>query len=589
MKSIAMNRLFTLAVIFTILNALVFIQTGRVQINYQEFGHDLNEAYKNDRRVIYPGRGDIYDRWNHVLAGNKEVYELGLELLHVEDKETIAMSLASVLDKSYPEMLRIASTPYVAGKSMYYQVDISVTPEQIKELDALKKKYDKEAPAKGQKARSLSGLVWHPRLQRSYPEKSLAATVLGFYAFRSGDSGYGVYGVEEKYNELLAGAPQEFFVPVDPYLIQEMPKISPGASLQLTIDREIQSMAERVLNEAVEYNQADSGTIVIEDPRNGEILAMVSTPQLDPNRYWELDQLFPNPTPYNRAIEQTYEPGSVFKVLTMASALDAGAVGPETPFFDPGYYDVNGIMIENWDGRAWGQQNMTTCMQHSLNVCLTWIAMQLGQERFYQYADRFGIGHRTNIDLAGEQTFPVRQPNDKDWTLVSLATNSFGQGIAVTPIQMVMAVSAIANDGKMMAPHVLKAIVDNGKQYNTHPQIAGTPISAQTARTLTSMLAVSLEEEASTALVPGYRVAGKTGTAEIPTASGYTSSMTNASFVGWGPADDPRFLVYIWLEKPKTSIWGSEVAAPVFSKIVSELVVLMDLPPDQVRQQTQGQ
>jgi cell division protein FtsI/penicillin-binding protein 2 len=174
-------------------------------------------------------------------------------------------------------------------------------------------------------------------------------------------------------------------------------------------------------------------------------------------------------------------------------------------------------------------------------------------------------------------------PGDPTWYTINLATNSFGQGLAVTPIQLLTAVSAIANDGKMMAPHVLKSYIQNGQQYDTAPQVVGMPISAETAKTLTDMLAISLEQEASDALVEGYRVAGKTGTAEIAVNGQYTSNQTNASFIGWGPVDDPQFIVFIWLEKPRTSIWGSIVAAPVFRDAVQELVVLMGLPPDDIR------
>jgi cell division protein FtsI/penicillin-binding protein 2 len=269
----------------------------------------------------------------------------------------------------------------------------------------------------------------------------------------------------------------------------------------------------------------------------------------------------------------------------MASALDKGAVKPDTPFNDTGSFLIGGFYIHNWDGGAWGPQDMVGCMQHSLNVCLAWVATQLGTDNFYNYIRAFGIGHTTGIDLAGEVNYPLRLPGDNQWYDVDLGTNSFGQGIAVTPIQIATAISAVANDGKMMAPHVLKAMVDNGRQYNTTPQVMGTPISADTAHTLTSMLVTSLEKESSDALVPGYTVAGKTGTAEIPGPSGYSTSLTNASFVGWGPADDPKFLVYIWLEKPTSSQWGSVVAAPVFSDVVKKLVVLMNIPPDDVRKQ----
>jgi cell division protein FtsI/penicillin-binding protein 2 len=223
---------------------------------------------------------------------------------------------------------------------------------------------------------------------------------------------------------------------------------------------------------------------------------------------------------------------------------------------------------------------MLGCMQHSLNVCLTWVAMQIGNQDFYTYLQKFGIGKKTNIDLAGEVTWPLSVPGDENWWEANLGTNSFGQGVSVTPIQFITAISAIANDGNMMAPHVLKSVIDNDRQYDYTPQIIGNPISKETARTLTDMLAVSLEEEASNALVPNYRVAGKTGTAEIAGPYGYTSNQTNASFVGWGPVADPKFVVFVWLEKPSSSPWGSIVASPVFSEIVQNLVTYMDIPPD---------
>jgi cell division protein FtsI/penicillin-binding protein 2 len=316
---------------------------------------------------------------------------------------------------------------------------------------------------------------------------------------------------------------------------------------------------------------------------------MASTPRMNPNEYWDYSKIFTSGIPFNKAISQVYEPGSVFKVLTMASALDAGAVKPSTGFTDTGSINVGGVTIYNWDRGAWGAQDMIGCMQHSLNVCLSWVAVQLGATNFYHYLDEFNIGHRTNIDLSGEEVFPLSEPGDPMWYEVNLATNSFGQGVAVTPIQMVMAVSAMANDGKMVAPHVLKAYIQNGKQYDTNIQIVGRPIKAETARTLTSMLQASLVNESSDALVDGYSLAGKTGTAEIAVNGQYSSNQTNASFVGWGPTDDPQFLVYVWLEKPSSSIWGSVVAAPVFRDEVKQLVVLMNIPPDAQRLSLKGQ
>jgi cell division protein FtsI/penicillin-binding protein 2 len=299
---------------------------------------------------------------------------------------------------------------------------------------------------------------------------------------------------------------------------------------------------------------------------------------MDLNQYWELGSVYPNGTPFNRSVGTTYEPGSVFKVLTMAAALDAKVVTPDTPFLDTGTFMIGGVAIHNWDRGAWGPQ------QHSLNVCLAWVANELGPTRFYTYLNNFGIGHRTNVDLEGEGNYPLHVPGDPFWYEVNLGTNAFGQGVAVTPIQMITAINSISNHGKMMAPHLLYSMIQDGEERLYAPQEIGRPISAEAADALSNMLATSLEEESSGALVEGYRIAGKTGTAEIPGPEGYSSNVTNTSFVGWGPVDDPRFIVYVWLEKPTTSIWGSVVASPVFKEVVENLVVLMDIPPDNIRQ-----
>ncbi len=323
--------------------------------------------------------------------------------------------------------------------------------------------------------------------------------------------------------------------------------------------------------------------MVVLDPRTGEVLALATTPRMDLNQFWKYAQVFPKDTPFNRAVSQAYEPGSVFKVLTMASALDFGAVAPDTVFVDTGVFEVGGALIYNWNGGAWGPQDMQGCMQHSLNVCLAWVATQLGPENFYSNLNAFGIGHVTGIDLAGEASGRLKEPGDNDWYAADLGTNAFGQGVSATPIQMAVAISAVANHGVMMAPQIVESVVSDGYQHQIDQRILGMPIKAETADALSNLLANSLENESSDALVTGYRIAGKTGTAEIPTPYGYTSNQTNASFVGWGPADDPRFLVYVWLEKPSTSPWGSVVASPVFRQAAERLVVLLNIPPDAIR------
>ncbi|HNT53791.1 MAG TPA: penicillin-binding protein 2, partial [Anaerolineaceae bacterium] len=439
-------------------------------------------------------------------------------------------------------------------------------------------------PRRGQTNPSLAGLHWSAHLHRSYPENELGANVIGFVPYLNRMNNSGLYGVEEYYDERMAGSPLTVTVAVNPTRVEEIPNIEPGDSLILTLDREIQSKMETIIDQAVSDTGADSGTIIVMNPETGEILAMATTPRMNINEYWRYDEVFPANTAFNRAIGQILEPGSTFKVLTMAAALDMGAVVPSTTYYDDGWEEVGGINLHNWDNTIWYDQDMTGCMRHSVNTCLVWVAKQMGPTNFYDYMQRFGIGHRTNIDLAGEESFPLSLPGDPDWYQVNLGTNAFGQGVAVTPIRLIASVAAVANDGTMMTPHVLRAYIHDGRQYDIEPMPVGSPISAETARILSEMLAVSLEEEASAALVEGYRISGKTGTADIAEGEGW-SDYTNASFIGWGPTDDPKFIVYVWLEKPKTDRWGSVVAAPVFQQAVEQLVVLLDLPPDSVRLQ----
>ncbi|MHB8114548.1 MAG: peptidoglycan D,D-transpeptidase FtsI family protein, partial [Bellilinea sp.] len=503
----------------------------------------------------------------------------------VVNSDTVAQDLSSILGLDFSEIKKIARSYIEESNEQYMVVADFVSADKVRLLENKLAEYEKAAKPKKGSAPSLNGVHWVAHLRRSYPENTLAANILGFYNYYDRVDGRGILGLEEQYNNLLAGTATRVVLPMNPTAIQEIPSVPPGSSLILTIDRGIQAATERIAQKAQEDSGAESVTILVMDPETGEMLAMATTPAFNPNEYQKYGEVFPQGSHYNRAISQLYEPGSVFKVLTMAAALDSGAVTPETTFVDTGAIEVGGLWIYNWDRGAWGPQDMTGCMQHSLNVCLAWTATEMGPTTFYNYIQTFGLGKYTGIDLAGEQVYPLSLPGDQNWYPINLGTNAFGQGVAATPIQMITAIAAVANDGKMMAPHVVKAYIQDGHQYDISPRLIRQVITPDTAHTLTEMLANSLENEASVALVEGYRVSGKTGTAEIPGPGGYESSVTNASFVGWGPTDDPKFIVYIWLEKPTSSPWGSVVAAPVFSEVVSELTVLMKLPPDSVRQQ----
>lgn len=559
---------------FALIGLAVIVQMVRIQTSEQAMIFlSQGDRYAGEFQMFYPKRGEVYDRNGHLLAGNRTVYEVGVSLSEMKNPDSMAYILGTYLGIPYEDVYeKLTKSP----KSWeYIVIQDYVGADTVEAMQQLVKQLDDADDSR------LNGLAFKPHLQRSYPEKELASNVLGFVT----RDGRGYFGIEEKYNDLLAGNPVQIWVPRDPNKATEIPKVPNGTTLVLTLNRDLQAKVESILDQALIDYGAQNGAIIVMDPRNGDVLAMANTPRMDLNNYSNYFSLYDNGSQYNRSIGMAYEPGSVIKVLTMAAAVDMGTVSPDTTFIDTGSIEVGGITIQNWDRDAWGQQNMIGCLQHSLNVCMAWISSQMGVQNFYGYMESFGLGHTTGIDLAGEAIGRLKVPGDADWYPVDLGTNAFGQGVSVTPLQMLMSVSAIANDGKMVTPHVLYSMVRDGHQYNVPSQYAGSPISPQTAHTLNEMLALSLEQESSQALLPGYRLAGKTGTAQIPTDYGYDPSHTNVSFIGWGPVDDPQFMVYIWLQSPTTSIWSSETAAPVFSQVAEQTVILLNIPPDVVRSQ----
>jgi cell division protein FtsI/penicillin-binding protein 2 len=574
-------RSILLNAILAIVAVLVILQMVRIQASAEaEAFREQADAFKGEYKTYYPERGEIYDRNGHLLAGNQTVYEVGVDLTTVVDPHSVAMAISVNLGKNYDEVYSNILNP-PAGIS-YLVVDNFASSEAVANLEDLKQ----QLSASKDPTPSLEGLEFSPRLERSYPEGALASNVLGFV----NREGRGYFGVEEKYNDLLAGNPVRVWVPNDPNRAVEIPRVPNGTSLILTINRDLQDAVEKILDQSLDKYGAQHGTIVVMNPQNGEILAMASTPRMDLNNFENYGAIFDNASEYNRAIGMPYEPGSVMKIFTMSAALDTGLVNPNTTFLDTGEIQIGGVTIRNWDDQAWGLQTMVGCLQHSLNVCLTWVATQLGPQNFYGYMNRFGFGRPTGVDMAGEAAGRLKVPGDADWYPVDLGTNSFGQGITATPLQIMTGASAVANQGRMVTPHTLYAMLRDGHQFNVPPQYAGMPIRAETAATLNEMLAISLENEASSALVPGYRIAGKTGTAQIPTPLGYYDfSQTNTSFIGWGPVDDPQFMIYVWLERPTASIWGSETAAPVFSEVAKKTVILLGIPPDAIRLQTAAQ
>lgn len=530
---------------------------------------------------VVPDRGLIYDRDGVLLAANATSYVLEVETrqLTPTSEEGISDVLSKLLLLPKEDLYAQLSRDWV-GEGQF-RIRLTRTDQNGETMPIVADKVvagvlndfiaDPTAP-------DLSGLSLVAAPKREYPAGPIGGHVLGFV----NAEGQGYFGVEGYYDEWLAGKPITIARPMIPPEARAQPDPPAGVNLVLTIDLDIQQMIEQKLADAIEYSGAESGQIIVMNPHNGEILGMAAWPQLDPNNYepWleTVDGQEPVITP---AVGATYEPGSTFKILTMAAALDAGVVEPDTEFIDTGSIEVGGNLIRNWDGEAWGPQTMLGCMQHSLNVCLAWVASEkLGAPTLYNYLTAFGVGHLTGVDLAGEVQGQLRTVRNPDWTESDLGTNSFGQGVSLTPIQLMAAASAVANNGAMVQPHVVRQVVGPEGAYWPQTSVLGRPISTDTAQTLDDMLATSLEGETVFANFAGYRLAGKTGTAQVPGDYGYDPNKTIASFIGWGPVDDPQFMVLVRLDKPTISPWGSVVAAPVFQDVAQRLVVFLEIRPE---------
>jgi cell division protein FtsI/penicillin-binding protein 2 len=519
--------------------------------------HALDEPVPATRGTIRDVNGDL-------LAGNMIVDYVYAQPNQIRGPEEVAAKLAPVLEVPAESLVPLLSD----RKRQYIRLlgGRKLPPEKSDEVAKLR----------------IPGIFLEQTTRRIYPENQLAAHLLGFV---DGDN-QGWYGLEGQYAAELAGQPGHIRAERDTagneigFSDRQWQAPKDGVNVVLTIDRTIQYIAERELDRAIVQHRASGGTVIVMQPHTGAVLAMASRPAFDPNRYEEFaarTELFANP-----AVTFQYEPGSTFKLFTMAAALNERLVTPETTYNDSGALSLGGYTIRNWDGKANGVTTMVQLLEKSSNIGASWVAFRTGKERFYKYIAAFGFGQPTGIDLQGEATGTVKDPTSKDWYEVDLATNSFGQAVSVTPIQMVTAVSAIANGGMLMRPYVVDQVVDphTGKVQKAQPQIVRQVISRETAATLRTMMVSAVENgETRGTLVPGFKVGGKTGTASIPIAGGYDPNWTIASFVGLAPSDDPQFVVLVKIDRPQDEPWGSLIAKPAFGIIAQELTRYMKLRP----------
>ena len=537
-------------------------------IDHQQYAQEARLTHMSEQTLL-DRRGALLDRNGYPLAASEDTYDVMVER-RAWKNEAIGAKAAAALSGAagVPAQEMLAA---VKGSDVF---EVSVA----KGLN-----YDK---AEAVRALHLSGIRLVTSSHRVYPEGNLAAQLLGFV----GRDNVGLTGLEADLNSILGGSAGTLRFERDG-LGNQLPlgerleiAPQPGANVVLTIDRYIQRLAEQELDKAIKDHKAAGGTIIVVEPSSGDILAMASRPTFDVTRL-DLSDESKVALYRNRAITDQYEPGSVFKLITTAAGLDTGTVSPDTWWYDPGYLDIDGWTIQNWDLKAYGSQTVQQMLSRSLNTGAAWVAQQVGSEQFYNYVHRFGFGSPTDVGLSGESPGRVRTPdNDPDgWRTVDMATNSFGQGISVTPLQISMAVATIANNGLSVKPHIIKEIVSPAGTTRFEPEPLQQAISPESSQTLRNMMGVVVDGIPKDYLdVQGYRVGGKTGTANVATETGgYRPDAYISSFVGIAPVESPRLAVLVKIDEPRDVPWGTVVAAPAFGRIVQDSLAYLKVPPSE--------
>jgi cell division protein FtsI (penicillin-binding protein 3) len=515
---------------------------------------------QHQKSVLLEGaRGTVTDRHGKVLAMNVEVPSIFGVPTSLDNPGNAARSLSPVLRLRREEIEK-----KLRQDKHFVWLARKVEPEQGRRLEQL----------------SIDGIGMVMEGRRFYPKGPLLAHVLGFV----GMDGIGLEGLERRYESQLHGEKRLTILQRDALGRTVFPKglreqaPSAGHTLTLTIDEVIQYIAEKELEEAVDHARAKSGAIIVMEPQSGAILAMAVSPRFDPNAVASLtaDRW------RNRALTDTYEPGSTMKVVVAAAALEERVMMPGSMLFgENGRMTVANTTIHDHEKLGW--MTFAQMIQKSSNIGAAKTGMLLGEQRLYRYLQAFGFGQRTDIDLPGEVGGLLKSP--REWGRRSLASISMGQEVGVTPLQMLSAVAAIANDGVLMRPHVVSDVRDQKGQpvKEILPHVRRRVVSPATARTLTTILeGVVTSGTGTKAAIPGFRVAGKTGTAQKvdPRTGAYSSALSIGSFVGFVPADSPRLAMIVVIDEPQGEAWGGVVAAPVFRRVGEQTLAYMGVPRD---------
>jgi len=547
--------------IFFLAGLVFVILMGRLAWIQFVQGEELKQKAEEVRMRDIPvdaRRGSILDRNGNELVTSISVDSIYAIPKHVEDPRQAARDLSTILgmneDKLYKKLTKKSSFEWIMRK-----VDFEVS-RKVEELE-------------------IKGIKTVEENKRYYLHESLASHVLGF----TGIDNQGLLGLEKSYDEELRGKPGRIVVEHDamgretPGALHDYIEPVPGHNLVLTLDETIQYFAERELDKVIANYDPKLAVAIVMDPGTGEILAMANRPTFNPNNWREAPKEVWDRNP---AIWYNYEPGSTFKIITASSALEVGAVRPEDQFYDPGYVKVAGRNIRCWKAGGHGSQTFEEVVQNSCNPGFIEVGLNLGKERFYKYIRAFGFGNPTGINLPGEAQ-GILIP-EKQATNLNIATMAIGQSIAVTPIQLITAVCAAINGGKLMKPYLVKEITNaEGKTVEKfEPKVVRQIISPETSAEMRMLLEkVVSKGTGRNAFVDGYRVGGKTGTAQVVGSGGYVQGKYVASFAGFAPAEDPQIAILVMIAEPKGGIYfGGLVAAPVFQAIAKDTLRYLRIP-----------
>ena len=560
-------KLLFLLLLFGIMTRLFYWQVVRA-----DELKAMAEGQHFENLQIPATRGDIKTSDGFSLATSRPnflLYALPKTLTEQEKKDlaTILAKLLSLGEKEYEETLKKEFSEKIAQNLYWVSLVKSLNFDMKNRINSLK----------------LKGIGFSETSSRFYPEGSSSAQLLGFVGSNQRGEDTGYFGLEGFYNGELKGVAGNIRQERDalglPIIFGQLLGTfkKDGKGLQTNIDRSVQFIVEQTLKRDIEKYGAKAASAIVMDPETGAILAMASYPSYDPANFTK----YPKEYYRNPVVADSYEPGSTFKVLVMAAAINEDLVEPDTKCDNcSGPISLGGFNIRTWNNQYKDSITMTETIIHSDNTGMVFAGKKLGIDKLYSYLENFGMGSNTNIDLQDESSADMRPK--KEWKEIDLATASFGQGILVTPIQMIRAVATIANGGKLVEPQIAKIIEGDNSNFEIKPKVVREVIRSDTAKILTEMMVKAVDEgEAKFAKPKGFKIAGKTGTAQIPIAGHYDANKTIASFVGFAPADNPKFIMLVRFDQPSSSIFGAETAAPTFFTIAKQLFTYFKITPSE--------